>query len=44
MTKQRAIKLIMNCKTAYNTCTSEWGKQYWSDVETQLRIMYKKYL
>ncbi len=44
MTKQRATKLIMNCKQAYNTCTSEWGKQYWSGVEKQLRIMYKKYL
>jgi hypothetical protein len=44
MTKKRLVKLIMNCKKAYRTCTSDWGKQYWSDVEKQLRIKYKNIL
>lgn len=44
MTKRRVIKLIMNCKKAYNTCSSEWGKDYWSRVERELRIKYKHIL
>lgn len=41
MDKKRVIKLIMNCKRAYNTCSSDWGKEYWARVERELRIKYK---
>lgn len=44
MTKKRVIHLIQNCRRAKRTCTSDWGKAYWSDVESQLRIKYKNLL
>ena len=44
MTKTRAIKLIGNCKRAFNRCRSDWGKNYWSQCEKELRIKYKHLL
>lgn len=38
--QDRLVKLINNAYTAYENCTSDWGKNYWQVVIATLKRKY----